>query len=264
MRQQQIQLMFFCALLAAILSASFAAHSQTAPTAHGVVRLKVRYKSSNATKDLQRKRFFLIKGGWDQNRELIERAKQTTLPSRECYYRGRSASAALIKWLTDNDCESVYCRLIEEKRLAGVDAVPEFQVAYEQARRELKNDELARRWLTNYLSPEIRSGFYDEKQKAIQALMAFAETSSKAGVMSVMTDRKGTAYFTNIDPGVYTISNLVASETEKTSILWICEREIKAVDLGTAMKRPFTLSNEKDPKVKCEVVEKPLPVCPMQ
>ena len=32
-------------------------------------------------------------------------------------------------------------------------------------------------------------------------------------------------------------------------------------NLGVAMKRPFTLSNEKDPKVKCEVIEKPLPVC---
>jgi len=254
--------MFYCALLAAILLAGFSVHSQTTP-AHGVVRLKVRYKSGSAAKDLPRKRFFLIKGGFEQNRELIDRIKQTSLSSRECYYRGRGASPALVKWLAENDCESVYCRLIEEKYLAGADAVPEFQAAYEQARHELKNDELARRWLTNYLSPEIRSGFYEEKQKAIQALMGFAETSTRSGVISVMTDRKGTAYFTNIEPGVYTISNLVASETEKTGILWLCEREIKAVDLGTAMKRPFTLSNEKDPKVKCEVIEKPLPVCPI-
>jgi len=264
MSQQQIRLMFYCALLAAILLASFSVHSQTTPTAHGVVRLKVRYKSGSASKDLPRKRFFLIKGGFEQNRELIDRIKQTSLSSRECYYRGRGASPALVKWLADNDCESVYCRIIEEKYLAGADAVPEFQAAYEQARHELKNDGLAQRWLTNYLSPEIRSGFYEEKQKAIQALMGFTEASTRSAVMSVMTDRKGTAYFTNIEPGVYTISNLVASETEKTGILWLCEREIKAVDLGTAMKRPFTLSNEKDPKVKCEVIEKPLPVCPSQ
>jgi hypothetical protein len=80
-------------------------------------------------------------------------------------------------------------------------------------------------------------------------------------VMSVMTDRKGTAYLTDIEPGTYTISNLVGSETEKTSILWACEKEVKAVDLAVAMKRPFTLSNEKDPKVKCEIVERSLPVC---
>ena len=76
-----------------------------------------------------------------------------------------------------------------------------------------------------------------------------------------MTDRKGTAYLTNIEPGTYTISNLVGSETEKTSILWICEREVKATDLGVAMKRPMMLTNEKDPKVKCEVIERPLPAC---
>jgi hypothetical protein len=246
-----------------LLVFSFSAHTQPSP-AHGVVRLKVKYKSGAATKELPRKRFFLIKGGFSENQALIDRIKQTSLPSRECYYRSHSASAALIKWLETNDCESAYCRLIEEKYLVGAEAVPEFQAAYEQARRELKNDALARRWLTNYLPAEIRAGFYDEKRKATQTLMSFAETSTKTGVVSVMTDRKGTAYFTNIEPGVYTISNLVASETEKSSILWICEREVKAVDLGTAMKRPFTLSNENDPKIKCEVIEKPLPTCPTQ
>lgn len=262
MRLKRSRFILFCVLLAVILSANFSAHTE-AP-AHGVIRLKVRYKSGSATKDLPRKRFFLIKGSLDQNRELTDRIMQTSLPSRQCYYQGGNASAALIKWLETNDCESAYCRLIEGKHLAGAEAVPEFQAAFEQAKRELKNDELARRWLTNYLPPEIRSGFYDEKEKAIQSLMTLAETSTKSGVVSVMTDRKGTAYFTNIEPGVYTITNLVPSETEKTSVLWICEREVKAVDLGTAMKRPFTLSNEKDPKVKCEVVEKPLPVCERQ
>ena len=91
--------------------------------------------------------------------------------------------------------------------------------------------------------------------------MTQAESATKTRVMSVMTDRKGTAYLTDIEPGTYTISNLVGSETEKTSILWACEKEVKAADLAVAMKRPFTLSNEKDPKVKCEIVERPLPVC---
>ena len=58
-----------------------------------------------------------------------------------------------------------------------------------------------------------------------------------------------------------TISNLVGSETEKMRVLWACEKEVKAVDLAVAMKRPFTLSNEQDAKVKCEIVERPLPVC---
>src|SRR6185436_19572274 len=127
----------------------------------------------------------------------------------------------------DNDCESVYCREMEDKYLSGAEAVPEFQKAFEQALNELKNREVARRWLTNYLPPEIRSGFYDDKQKTIQALLSGTEATTRAKVMSIMTDRKGTGYLTNIEPGTYTISNVVASETDKTSIVWVCEREVK-------------------------------------
>ncbi|HEY3102445.1 MAG TPA: hypothetical protein VGJ69_02565 [Pyrinomonadaceae bacterium] len=223
--------------------------------------MKVKYKTADGTRELPRKRFFLIKGSLDENRALIEKIKQTNVTSRECFYRSHGVSEALIKWLNNNDCESIYCHEIEEKYLSGADAVPEFQKAFEQALNELKNRDLARRWLPNYLSPEIRSGFYDQKQKAIQSLVAEAEAATKTSVMSIMTDRKGTAYLTNIEPGTYTISNLVGSETEKTNILWICEREVKATDLGVAMKRPMMLTNEKDPKVKCELIERPLPAC---
>ena len=255
-RRQAIQ-----ALLATPALTALPLPAQTPQTARGVVRLKVRYKSAASTKDLPRKRFFLIKGSLDDNKSLLEIIKQTTPGSRECYYRSKGASAALIKWLRDNDCESVYCREIEEKYLSGSAAVPEFQAAYDQGLRDFKSPELARRWLTVNLSVDIRAGFYNQRQQAIDALVTQAEGATKMRVMSVMTDRKGTAYLTDIEPGTYTISNLVGSETEKTSILWACEKEVKAADLAVAMKRPFTLSNEKDPKMKCEIVERPLPVC---
>lgn len=242
------------------LGASFAAHTQTQAT-RGVIRLKVRYKSAAGTKDLARKRFFLIKGSLEQNQSVIQQIKQTGVASRECYYRGHGASEQLIKWLDENDCESVYCREIEDKYISGSAAVPEFKAAYDQALRELKTPEVARRWLPGYLPAELRDGYYKTKQQTIEGLVKQAENASGKPTMSIMTDRKGTAYLTDIDPGVYTISNLIGSETEKTSILWICEREVKATDLYVAMKRPFTLSNEKDPKVKCEVIERPLPVC---
>ena len=254
-----------CTFLFCLLPFSFCLFAQAS---RGVVRLKVRYKSATGTKDLPRKRFFLIKGSIDQNKSIIEKIKQTEVMSRDCYYRAKGASDGLIKWLKDNDCESPYCRAVEDKYLSGPDRVPEFSAAWDQATHELKDRgaaqdrELARRWLTNYLRPELRFGFYEQRQKAIQALLAEAEAPTKPPVMSIMTDRKGTAYLTNIEPGIYTISNLIGSETEKTSILWICEREVKATDLGIAMKRPFMLSNEKDPKVKCEIIERPLPVCP--
>ena len=256
MSARAILLFSFC-----LFTFSFSLVAQTPPTPRGVIRLKVKYKTGDATKELPRKRFFLIKGSLEENKGLIEKMKQTDLLSRECYYRSKGASEALIKWLKDNDCESVYCRGIEERYVTGSEAVPEFQAAYNQGLRDFKTPELARRWLVTNLSPELRSGSYNEKQEVINALLKLAEETSKTKVMSVMTDRKGTAYLTDIEPGIYTISNLVGSETEKTSILWACEKEVKAVDLATAMKRPFNLSNEKDPKVKCEFVERPLPVC---
>jgi hypothetical protein len=251
------------ALIASVLLVGdLLSHAQAPePPPRGVIRLKVKYKAGDASKELPRKRFFLIKGSLEENKGLIEKMKAVDPLSRDCYYRSLGASGALIKWLKDNDCESVYCRGIDERYVAGSEAIPEFQAAYSQGLRDLKTPDLARRWLTTNLSPELRAGFYNRKQEVINALLKQAESTSKTKVMSVMTDRKGTAYLTDIDPGTYTISNLVGSETEKTSILWACEKEVKAVDLAVAMKRPFTLSNEKDPKVKCEILERPLPVC---
>jgi len=253
-----VPLLFICF---GLLFFSFSANTQTAQTPRGVIRLKVKYKSGATTKELPRKRFFLIKGSLDENKTLLEQIRQNGVMPRECYYRNHGASEPFVKWLDENDCESVYCREIEDKYLNGSEAVPEFKAAYDQALKELKTQEIARRWLPNYLAADLRDGYYKVKQQTIDGLVKQAETSTGKSVMSIMTDRKGTAYLTDIDPGIYTISNLVASETQKSSILWICEREVKATDLYIGMKRPFILSNEKDPKVKCEVIERPLPGC---
>lgn len=249
--------LFACLLIALVT----VCHTQTPQTVSGVIRLKVRYKSGDLTKELPRKRFFLIKGSLQDNGPLIDSIRKTQTISRDCYYRDLGASGQLIKWLKENDCESVYCRQVDDPYINGSEAVPEFRAAYGQALQELKTPEVARRWLVNYLPAEMRNGYYNNKQKAIVDLIKQAEASSGKPVMSIMTDRKGTAYLTGIEPGTYTISNLVGSETEKTSLLWICEREVKATDLSNAMKRPFILSNETDPKVKCEIVERPLPSC---
>jgi len=248
----------FAGLLIALVTIC---HTQTPQTVSGVIRLKVRYKSGDLTKELPRKRFFLIKGALEDNRSLIDAIRKTETMSRECYYRDKGGSAQLIKWLKEYDCESVYCRQVDDTYINGSEVVPEFKAAYGQALQELKTPEVARRWLANYLPAEMRDGYYNSKQKAIGGLIKQAEASTGKPVMSIMTDRKGTAYLTGIEPGTYTISNLVGSETEKTSLLWICEREVKATDLAVAMKRPFVLSNETDPKVKCEIVERPLPAC---
>jgi hypothetical protein len=74
-----------------------------------------------------------------------------------------------------------------------------------------------------------------------------------------MTDRNGTAYFTDLAPGTYLISNIIPTETGNNSILWNCEIKVKAGELGT--ERPFLISNQKGGNVKCVGIEKPLPPC---
>ena len=254
------------ALLACI---SLLATGQTPSTpladARGVIRLRVRVRIGDATKGLQRKRFFLIKGSLEDNKALINRINQQPFASRDCYYRGIHASEAFIAWLKPSGwetCESVYCREVEEKYIEGADAVPEFQQAVTAGEQEFANRNLARKWLAVNLSEELRNGFYKRQQQDVQLFIKQAEEISKSKVMSVMTDRFGTAYFTDIEAGPYVISNLIATEVGNTTDLWNCEITVKPGDLAT--EKPFLIANpaNKERNVRCVSVEKPLPVCP--
>jgi hypothetical protein len=109
------------------------------------------------------------------------------------------------------------------------------------------------------LPEKLRDGFYRERQNEIAAIIKQAETTSGAKVLSVMTDRNGTGYFTDLEAGSYTLSNIVATEIGQNVSLWNCEVKMKADDLTT--EKAFLISNRKDKNVKCVAVEKPLPAC---
>jgi hypothetical protein len=215
------------------------------------------------TKRLDRKRFFLIKGSLEENRALIEKINQTPALSRDCYYRGIGASEALIKWLIKGDCDSVYCREVAPEDVSGGEAVPEFQLAYARGQKEFGSSDVALKWLTVNLRDEIRNGFYKRQQETLRALLSEAEASSKAQVQTVMTDRKGSAYFMDIEPGTYVVSNLLPTQTGNVSILWNCQVEVKPKELSDAMKWAFTLTNDRSASQKC-FVERELPSCAAQ
>ena len=128
------------------------AQSQT-----GVLRLRVRVKLDDASplRGLPRKRFFLIPGTLEQNRALLDAMERQPLVTRDCYYQKLGASAALIDWLKDGDCESVYCRAVEKDFVTGPKAVPEFATAFTASQKEYGNDDTARQWLTTNLTPDV-------------------------------------------------------------------------------------------------------------
>src|ERR1041384_1504114 len=222
----------------------------------GVLRLRVKVKADDASplRGLARKRFFLIPGTLEQNRALLEAMERQPLTTRDCYYSKLGASAALIEWLKQSDCESVYCRTVEKEFVSGPKAVPEFATAFAASQKEYGNDETARKWLTTNLAPNLRDGFYRDRQRALQELLKQAPA-----VQSVMTDRNGTAYFTDLGPGTYVLTNLIPTELGQTLVTWNCEVQVKAGDLAT--EKQYLVSNRKDKLVKCVGIEKPKPVC---
>jgi hypothetical protein len=223
------------------------------------LRAKVKTSETAKASGLSRKRFFLIKGSPEQNKTLIAAMDQQPLLSRDCYYTRAGASTSLISWLKDNDCESVYCRELTSEDVEGPHAVSEFATALSAGQKTLGSRQLALKWLTVNLPEKLRDGFYRQRQSEIAAIIKQAETTSGAKAMSVMTDRNGTAFFTDLEAGSYTLSNIVGTEIGPSVSLWNCDVQIKADDLTT--EKVYTISNRKDKNVKCVAVEKPLPAC---
>jgi hypothetical protein len=260
----------FCIMLLGCLAAVVLGQTPSVPPAdlRGVIRLRVRIGDGPGTKarGLSRKRFFLIKGSLEENKALIQNIEQRSVISRDCYYRGIGASKELIAWLKQSDCESVYCREVEPKDIEGAEAVPEFQNAALQGEKEFGNRELGRKWLTVNVKSELRDGYYKQQQRDLKTIISQAEALSKGKVLSVMTDTNGTAFFTELQPGTYVISNILPTEIGSSAAVWNCEITVKPGDLATV--RPHLLANpgNKDPRdvknIKCVSTEKRLPECP--
>lgn len=181
-------------------------------------------------------------------------------PSRRNYYTRVKASPQLIKWLETNNCDTVYCRELRREEVtcqAGeADCVPEFTSAYTEALRKLKdNADLARKWVTNYAplsSQELRTGFYTAKAKWLDAVVAAVEKASNltpGTIHNAFTNKRGIAYFYDLCPGVYYVSNLAPIEFEGEGIIW----ETTAIKIGkpdVLETTPVSLTNVSPKKGK--------------
>lgn len=246
------------ALFALLLMVTVVLAQQPSTQQTGVVRLRVKVKADDTAtaRGLARKRFFLIPGTLEHNRALINAIEQQPLTTRDCYYKQHGASAELIGWLKSGDCESVYCRSVEKDFVSGPKVVPEFASAFAASQKEFGNDETARHWLTTNLNPDLRDGFYRDRQQALETLLKQGQLGM---IQSVMTDRNGTAYFTDLGTGTYLLSNVIPAEMGQSLVTWNCEVQIKPEDLAT--EKPYMISNRKDKNVKCVAIEKPMPAC---
>src|SRR6266581_2371850 len=199
----------------------------------GVIKLMP--DPANANKlALARKHFYLSPAPFN----LATSVNLKTAPSLRSYYKGVGASEQLIEWLDDNHCETIYCREVTEAEVKceGADqkrCVPEFSTAYRNALIKLNgNQELARKWITNYAplsSPSLRVGFYEARtawlNAALQALEKKLENGSR--IQTTISDKDGIAFFYGLCPGTYYISTVAPIDNAGVDVFWETAKPIK-------------------------------------
>lgn len=169
--------------------------------------------------------------------------KLGNLPSHRDYQRkvsGPALSEELVnefvrEWLEKYRCETVYC---QPATLEDIGRIRLFQDAYKKSSDLFKSQPgpeaaaTALKWMPNFLPQEIRTGYFDMRTEWTKRAIALMEASSvgteKNFIRTVMTDRKGEAYITEIKPGAsYYISNLVPIEDGKDCFLWNLKKDVK-------------------------------------
>ncbi len=226
----------------------------------GSLELSGRVKIDGKQEKLSRKRFYLLKGGLNENKALIDRLRAAEIKSRDCYYSDAKASPQFICWLRAENCESPFCRSVE----AGeIDKVAEFKAAYQKGLTQYKGrTDVARDWITTNMPPALVSGFYLERRRLTETLLGGSRPlqssmTDSVTVRAIFIDipvvpqagKKGEAFL---------VSNIVPIEFGGKSYLWACE-----VEIGTEKPASLRLAvpEGNKPVKNCEVFVRELKVC---
>lgn len=199
----------------------------------GVIQLSPESTNPNRL-TLARKRFYLSPAPFD----LATNVDFKTAPSIRAYYTGVGASPQLIDWLTENHCETIYCRELTPDEVScdgggSNQCVPEFASAYRIALLNLNgNQELARRWITNYeplSSAKLRVGFFAAKtqwlERAVEAIER--KLGGDYRIRSTIADKDGIAFFYDLCPGIYYVSSIAPIDVRGAALFWETAKPIK-------------------------------------
>ena len=252
-------LRFLRASLILILSGSFLNVAQDPPPT-GTLEVSGRVRIDGKQEKLTHKRFYLLRGGLEENKSLLDRIRNAEITSRDCYYSRVGASPPFICWLQAENCDSPYCRTIE---MSDIESVPEFKAAFQKGLTQFgRKPDIARMWLTTNLAPAISGGYRREQRSLLAKLLAGIKP-----VQSSMTDGiEAKSIFIDIPVNSaaegqsekFTVSNIWPIEFGGKSYVWSCEVNISP-EKPASLRLQVPENNE--PVKNCEVVLKDLATC---
>ncbi len=198
----------------------------------GVIQLIPDTANPNNKLRLARKRFYLFSRPFN----VASSVDLSAAPSRRSYYTSIKTSEQFIRWLEANNCDTVYCRELNTEEVtckSDAACVPEFVDAYSEALRKLNgNQELARKAITNYQSLSshaLRVGFYEAKTAWLKAAVDAIEKAqgNNSKIRSAIADKDGIAFFYDLCPGTYYVSNIAPINIDSVDLLWETAKPIK-------------------------------------
>ncbi len=240
-------------LLLALSTGSAAAIAQAPASAGTVVVKGALIKGKDKRRALDRKRFYLFKGGLGENQPLIDRIKAARITSRDCYYVGLKASPCLLAWLREENCETPFCRKVKREDIASV---PEFQAAYDKGLTLYnRKADVAVSWLLNNIPANLVSGFYRQQKSLVATILGDLKPVQSTMTTSTAAEGNFVGVATGDKPTKYLVSNLLPVEIDDKSYVWACEVDVSRNKITSL---PLSL----DPKKKgCTLVVSDLKSC---